>query len=580
MCGVCGIIFKNYSKGDTYSESVKVMCKNMWDRGPDNSGLWIGKNVVLGHTRLAIMDPSNPMANQPVESENWVLIFNGEIYNFRALRHKLELRGIIFKTDSDTEVLLNHIQEYGIDQTLTVLNGIFAFCAYEKSSGKTHLVRDQLGIKPMYFWLDPKLETFWFASTPAAIVEANVEATGQSWDLNKQAVFSFFHLGAPGARPSFFNKLNRLRPAEHMVVNNKLEVSKNRYWTPSFNKLDIEEAVTEVILMEKETHVNSSVFLSGGIDSSVMAAVLSDVKGFHLSSPEEKYAKYVSDFLKIPLKVREFSNDIDFDKLLNKYSASSGEASASSPIPLMVAELITSDGYKVAFSANGADELFFGYHRTTIPELKPEAFTALDYEQSSVKSHEDQYYHIFRDESSIIIPDFDSPKNRQSTRELYEINELDGDFPESAHHRWFELQTYVGCDLNPTLDFASMACSLEVRVPFLNRNLVEIALSHDGNDFVSSDYGRKQPLKRLLKKFGFHPSLWSRSKVGFSIPDDIVKKRDDGINIHLEELEERNLFKLGVSKQNSARDYIYLNSAIQAFNIWARVWVDSGKVSI
>ena len=114
----------------------------------------------------------------------------------------------------------------------------------------------------------------------------------------------------------------------------------------------------------------------------------------------------------------------------------------------------------------------------------------------------------------------------------------------------------------------------------VNRNLVEIALSHDGNDFVSSDYGRKQPLKRLLKKFGFHPSLWSRSKVGFSIPDDIVKKRDDGINMHLEELEERNLFKLGVSKQNSARDYIYLNSAIQAFNIWARVWIDSGKVSI
>jgi asparagine synthase (glutamine-hydrolysing) len=576
MCGISGIIFVNNEKIISYKSNVEKMCVSMKDRGPDSSSTWQGRNTVLGHTRLAIMDPENTLADQPVESKNWTLVFNGEIYNFRALKKQLKNKGVNFKTDSDTEVLLYYIEFFGIKKTLSNINGIFAFGAYDKRSDKLHLVRDHLGIKPLYYWFNEESKSFWFSSTPASIVDASETR----WNLNYESVFSFFHLGGAGTRDTFFHGIKRLRPAEHLVVDKNLNTKANYYWSPQFREGNLEEKVIETILKEKEAHVESAVFLSGGIDSSVMAAVLSDIKGFHLSSPELKYAQYVAKYLGIQLKVKEYTSDVSFDDLLSRYSKSSGEASASSPIPLMVADLIAEEGFKVAFSANGADELFFGYPRTTSPCLKPENFTALDYEQISVKTDEEQHYHIFRDESAIRIPKLNKPILKQSCNDLYELRNIGDGFPKSTINRWYELQTYIANDLNPTLDFASMACSLEVRVPFLNYELVELALSKDSNHFISADYGRKYPLKKMLKNIGFHPSLWSRAKMGFSIPDEIMRKREKNIGIHREELKERNLFKLGISKQNSARDYIYLNSAIHAFNIWARVWIDSGKVKV
>ncbi len=576
MCGICGIYGFNLELNENITQSVKKMCVSLKDRGPDHSSVWNGESVVLGHTRLAIMDPTSEVANQPVHTDSWALVFNGEIYNFKEIRKALEGKGVVFESNSDTEVLLKTIDFYGISNALKKINGIFSFCAYEKESKKIYLVRDRLGIKPLYFSIDKENNAFWFASTPAAIVNASEK----QWKLDYNSVFSFFHLGAAGTRSTFFSGINRLRPAEWMVIDQNLDIKTEYYWSPEYREGNIEEQVLNSILGEKESHVNSAVFLSGGIDSSLMTHILSDVEGFHLSSPELKYAEYVAEYVGIDLKVKEYTHDVSFDELLEKYSMSSGEASASSPIPLMVSQLITDCNYKVAFSANGADELFFGYPRTPSPEIRAENYTALDYEQISAKTDEEQYYHIFRDEKSIIIPPFETKITKAQITEMYDIRGIDSVFSQSANNRWFELQTYVANDLNSTLDFSSMACSLEVRVPFLDYKLVEIALSHDSNQLLSSDYGRKKTLKRMLKNRGFHPSLWSRQKVGFSIPSHIVSKLEKSVGLHMKELEERGLFKLGVSTMNSARDYIYLNSAVHAFNVWARVWIDSGKVIV
>ncbi len=574
MCGICGIyVFNDDQKTQIY-EFVTKMRVSMNDRGPDHTSTWVGDSIILGHTRLAIMDPQSEVPNQPVQSHKWVLVFNGEIYNFRQLRKELENKGIMFSSNCDTEVLINLIEIYGIDETLNRINGIFAFCAFDKLSRKIYLARDRLGIKPLYYWLDNENGHFWFASNPAAIVNA----AEKTWKLNYLSVFSFFHLGAPLTRATFFSGIERLRAAESMVIDPNLNIVTKYYWSPSYREGNIDEQIIKSILGEKESHVDSAVFLSGGIDSSLMTAILSDVEGFHLYSPELKYAQYVADHVGINLKVREYTNDVSFDELLEIYSVSSGEASASSPIPLMVSQLIAQEGYKVAFSANGADELFFGYPRTPVPELLPQNYTALDYETPPVKTEEDQYYHIFRDETSIKIPNLAKEINKRDIIELYDIRGLDGGFPASAANRWFELQTYVGGDLNPTLDFASMACSLEVRVSFLDYKLVELALSYDSNQLISCDYGRKSPLKMMLKHRGFHPALWSRQKVGFSIPSEVMAKREKSIKKHSKELKHRGLFHLGVSNKNTARDYICLNSAVHAFNIWARVWMDNGKV--
>ncbi|TLS76041.1 asparagine synthase (glutamine-hydrolyzing) [Mariprofundus erugo] len=574
MCGISGIFGFNSSQKESAVRAVIDMNASMADRGPDNQSYWCSDAVVLGHTRLAIMDPANSLANQPFQTVNWVLAFNGEIYNFRCLRKELEYKGYTFQTESDTEVLAALIEHYGVENALEKINGIFAFCAFNKNSGKLYLVRDRLGVKPLYYFVDKQSRCIWFASTPAAIVLAN----DRTWNLDYVSVFSFLHLGASHTKGTFFSGIQRLRGAQCLTVDANFNISIEYYWEPLYREGSLQEQVVESILGQKETHVNTAVFLSGGIDSSLMASILSDVEAFHLASPEIDYAKYMADHVGIKLNVREFTRGVEFDELLQKYSLSSGEASASSPIPLMVSQLISEHGYKVAFSANGADELFFGYSRTPVPELRPSNYSALDYDGVSVSSNDEQFYHIFRDEKSINIPKLGRPIDRTQLVGLYDIRPIDDAFPESAKNRWFELQTYVCGDLNPTLDFASMACSLEVRVPFLDHRLVELALSQDGNQLISSDFGRKATLKKMLKQRGVHPALWSRNKVGFSIPCEVLERRNKQVRKHTKELQERGLFVRRSAAKNSARDNIYLDAAIHALSIWARIWIDSGKV--
>ncbi len=393
MCGICGIYSFNSTDIEKNKNQVSFMCDLMRDRGPDHKGILENESVVLGHTRLAIMDPLNNLADQPIESNNWIMVFNGEIYNFRKIKAELLVKGRVFKTESDTEVLLLCLEEYGFETTLEKINGIYAIAAINKQDGKLYLVRDRLGIKPLYYYFDKEHKKFIFSSTPASIAKT----ARKSWDLDYKSVFSFFHLGAPSTKGTFFKGINRLRPAQYMIINQNQEIDKTGiYWTPEVREGEIDEKVKEIIQLEKEAHVSSAVFLSGGIDSSVMAAILKDVEGFHLSSPEQKYAEYVAEKLGFKLKIREFADNLDFDEILKRYAISSGEASASSPIPLLVSELIAQEGYKVAFSANGADELFFGYPRTPAKDLKDFNNTALDYEQTSYLTDEEQYYHIFR----------------------------------------------------------------------------------------------------------------------------------------------------------------------------------------
>lgn len=576
MCGVAGIVTAFGAMSNELHSCVELMCKSLHDRGPDYSATWSNHSVSLGHTRLAIMAPGDANANQPMQAGNWVLTFNGEIYNFTELRSELEDKGYRFRTDGDTEVLARLLEEDGIDKSLEKISGIFAFCAYDTENEIAYLVRDRLGVKPLYYWQDQSNNTLWFSSTPAAIVNAGTN----SWSLNRDSVFSFFHLGAPLATETFFDGIVRVRPAEMIEINiSSHDISFSYYWNPEFRDGRVEDYIEQAILREKESHVESAVFLSGGIDSSLMTLILSDVKAFHLSSSELLYAEYIASKAGVELEVKEYLSEINISKLLIKYARSSGEASASSPIPLLVSELLSSEGYKVAFSANGADELFLGYPRTPTPELLPENMTSQGYETASVSTN-GQRCHIFRNENAINIPGVNSAHYTQDLHDLYGLRTLDKDFPPSAHHRWLELQTYVAHDLNPTLDFSSMSFAVEVRVPFLDHQLVEKCLSVDANEFIKSDYGRKYPLKKMLKKRGVSPALWSRSKVGFSMPEKLIRERRQQIRDSLVFLDKMNLFTMDETSNYTIRDEQYLHSAAHAFSAWSKVWIKSGKVSI
>jgi len=184
MCGIGGIIFKNMCSNEQETLSKLEIIKTVQhNRGPDSSGIYYDDTTFLVHNRLSIID-LNPTGAQPMEYGDWIIVFNGEIYNYKELKLSLIDDGIQFNGASDTEVLLALISSKGISKTLELINGIFAFCAYNKMTKEFHLVRDRMGEKPLFYYIDEN-ETLYFASNPSAIVKAIPEKT---WTLDKDGL--------------------------------------------------------------------------------------------------------------------------------------------------------------------------------------------------------------------------------------------------------------------------------------------------------------------------------------------------------------------------------------------------------
>lgn len=576
MCGISGVFLR---KPHAPHEAARAesgnrrMIAHQRLRGPDAQGAWKTAGVFFGHTRLAIMDPLNDGSRQPAESGRYVLAFNGEIYNFRQLRADLS-RDVDFRTDGDTEVLLRALDRWGVKDTLDALNGIFAFAAYDKQEDALHLVRDRLGVKPLYAYRAER--ALWFASSPAAIVKG----VGGRWDLDYAGLYAYFRLGAPFGERTLFRGILRVLPAEHLIADSRGGLRGRRYWTPRVRPASLDEAVPAAVRRQREAHVPSALFLSGGVDSTTLAAFLDGVDLFHLDSEEKRYAEYVAGFMKRPLRTRSYADGLEFDAFNESYVETSGEPSASAPIPFLISHAMRDAGYKVAFSGNGADELFLGYARTPAPELREANWPAHGYEAGPSRSRRDQFRRIFRKAENFSVPRLreageDLRNDEWITRPL---TDLPPGFPESAHTRWFELQTYVQYDLNATLDFASMSCSLEVRVPFLDHVLVEAVLSTSANVLVTADVGRKTPLKMLLKRRGFHPLLWARKKRGFSVPAAAGGRRKKRLRRAVMELETQGFLVLHDCCAPGSRDREYLSVAAHAFAAWKKKWIDTGFV--
>ncbi|MFK5920716.1 MAG: asparagine synthase (glutamine-hydrolyzing) [Verrucomicrobiota bacterium] len=585
MCGIAGYFRledKQAPRQDARS-AIDAMNIAQKTRGPDHADIWESQKdpssgnsrCVLGHTRLSILD-LNERSNQPMVRKRWALAFNGEIYNFRAVKIELESEGISFETTGDTEVLLQALETWGVDKTVEKIAGMFAFAAYDQETHTLHLVRDRMGIKPLYYCV--RDGAVYFASSPAAIVKGI--GTDADWKLNWDALYSYFLLGATSGSDSLFEGVKKVDAAEAISFRNDACLERKRYWTPQPRQGDLAQILKTVVDEHREADVPTALFLSGGVDSSVLAALMGNVDCFHLRSEETDMARYVAEKMGSELTVCDPLKDVDYEEILEDYARTSGAPSASSPIPYLVSKSIRAAGYPVAFSANGGDELFHGYSRTPSPELNQSFMPSNGYETPSVDCLVKQIRSIFRSPENFSLPG--SPQSSQSFIDLFESMENRyhlPDFPKSASHRWLELQTYVLQDLNPTLDYASMAHSVEVRVPFLDHRIVEAALTADANQHITVDYGRKSPLKELLDQHGFHPIIWARQKMGFSLAPDAIAKLQERRLQSLGELKRDGFLAVDARTGETWRDLTYLGSAAQAFLAWKRVWIDTGIVA-
>lgn len=509
MCGISGIV--NTKK---VFSTVQMMVQQN-HRGPDGRGIWCSEDeiVSLGHNRLAILDLTEA-GHQPMQSERYALTYNGEIYNYKEWGYN----------GNDAAGLLQLIEEHGIEYALKQTNGMFAMGVYDKLEGKAHLIVDRMGQKPLYY---TKVgDVFAFASSSAALLHLK-----DRWKISEAGLQSYWKLGSTmECIWSDIYKVNASEWVTYDIATGRITIQ--RYWEPQYqsNTNDIESLVLDSIQKVKVSDAPIHIFLSGGVDSSVVASQFISGNAIHLAGPEQAYAEQVAKRFNLNLKVVT-PKEVDPVESMRDYSLKCAEPSMAGLIPWITAREAAVYS-KVAISANGADELFFGYDRT------------------SQDVNQVQVDHIFR-------------RCVGGGRRVPDIDER------LSAGRWLELMTYVQHDLNKTLDFASMAHSLEVRNPFLDHRLVEMALSQP-----QEQVGRKRLLKSMLNRIGFGKWFTDRPKMGFTLytkPLRWEELQNEAYDWCIREGWLRLLAPPG------KRDLMYLRASAFGFKMWWEIW--EGKIA-
>lgn len=557
MCGIVGQI-NLYEKLDQIR--FKDMLATLKHRGPDGKGVHISKGgkKALGHHRLSFLDLSKsglqPMPNN--DGTVWVT-FNGEIYNYLDLKKELS-ENYTFRTQTDTEVILAAYQTWGV-AFVNRLKGMFAIGILDESKNQLHLIRDRFGIKPLYYGV--RNQQLVFASELKAIIKSNVF----SKELDKSAIADYFVYRYVPSPKTIWEGVNKLPPA-HFITFDLVSLSGEpvSYWelkssNKTINADELVRLTKKKLLNSVEQHLQADVpigsFLSGGYDSSALALWMKEEAhppqtysiGFdNWDKSEHQHAQTVADSLGLQNK-RVIANHESLS-LLNKMPKVYDEPIADiSIIPtFMVSELARKE-VKAVFSGEGADEIFGGY--TWQHEFFSQTYTNnwLQKLKNILKPDDlvDFYAH------SMAMGWFD----RDELKKLLHPN-LHGSIPQDVH--WFyrksynklltpfkaiqqlDIKCFMGELVLTKVDRASMANSLEVRVPFLDHELVEHIFSYDESCYIDNNQTKNILFKTV--KNSLPKSILERKKQGFVGPDDYYMN----MGLYKEVLQESNLVKANI----------------------------------
>ena len=542
MCGFVGFCSKNVKDKNV----IKEMNNQIIHRGPDSDGYYFDKDVNFGFRRLSIIDlheGSQPILN---ESGDTAIIFNGEIYNYQELREDLVAKGYKFKTHTDTEVILHGYEEYGEEGILAKLRGMFAFTIWDSKKEKLFGARDHFGIKPYYYaLLDGDLlfgsEVKSFLKYPKFKKEVNEKA------LKHYLVFQYNPL-----EETFFKGVKKLRPGHYYIYENgKMEIKTYYNLTLDYNDMTFDEAVGKIekeveesVKYHKISDVEVGSFLSGGVDSSyVVATALPDKtfsvgfdnKGFN----ETMYAKELSDSLGIKNFAKLITPD-EFFEGINKVQYYSDEPHANlSSVPLYFLSKLASEQVKVVLSGEGADELFAGYNEyaDALPQRMyrklPFSLRHKLYLKYKDRKHfrgqtiilkygqkvEDRYIgpaEIMTDElaNSLVTSKYKNAEtSRDLTKKYYdEVKNMD----DVSKRLYLDMKMWIVEDILLKADKMTMANSIELRVPLLDKKMWELArtipVRHKVHNEITK-YAFRTAAKNKL------PEDWAkRRKLGFVVP--------------------------------------------------------------
>ncbi len=545
MCGFAGYITEN-GKAPEYKDNLIEMMNSIKHRGPDDEGTHIDDMAGMGFRRLSIIGITNgkqPMYN---EDESIVVTFNGEIYNYQTIKEKLIKKGHIFKTDADTEVLVHGYEEYGKD-LLQKLRGMYAFAIWDIKKKEMFMARDIFGIKPLFYTQTDK--DFVFGSEIKAILKFPTVKK----DLNEEALESYLSFQYSILKETFFKGIYRLPPA-HCLTWKDGKVTVERYWEPVFDTDDnitFDEAVkmtNDVMKNSIEAHKISDTevggFLSGGVDSSYIVARSNLDKTFSVGFDYPKcneipLAKTLSDYVGVKNTSKLISTEeffTEFPKIMNHVDEPLSDPSS---IALYFLCKLASENVKVVLSGEGSDELFGGYNIYKSPfalapmykiprpvrrglaktfQKLPFRFKGKNYVIRAGQDLEERYIgnaYIFKTKEVYKL--LKNPKKKYTPQSITKpIYDKVKDKDDITKMQYIDINTWLWGDILNKADTMSMAHSLEVRVPFLDREVAKVAFSIPVKHRVD-----KHETKRYFRKAAneFMPDITAeRKKLGFPIP--------------------------------------------------------------
>ncbi len=613
MCGICGVSFQSKERAPNL-RILKKMCDSLTHRGPDDSGQMVRQSCGLAMRRLSIIDLQT--GRQPISTSdnNYTIVFNGEIYNYRELRQELEKKGHAFETATDTEVILKGYIEFGNDIPKH-LNGMFAFAIWDRPNQKLFIARDRLGIKPLYYYWDN--EKIVFGSEIKAILQSpDIQKTIDPIALNQFITFEYI----PAPR-SIFKEIKKLEPGHSLTyIQGKLQIQSywslqpsEDQWTEADAQDRLRELVNDSVRLRLVSDVPLGAFLSGGIDSSIIVSQMAGlmdrpVKTFSIGFKESSYnelryaravaQKYNTEHheLTIESKVLEWT-----EKLIHHLDEPFGDFSI---FPTYLVSQMARENVTVALSGDGGDELFAGYdtyraHRfdRRFYHLLPKIVKHKMIEPWSAGLVPTEKKKGLINSVKRFVEGTTLPKSIMHARWMVFLSELERSqlFTESVQnelqedpyehiHRYaddvpnldditrtgyVDVKSYLVDNILVKVDRMSMATSLEARVPFLDHRIVEFAYS----------LPPKLKMNGLKTKYLLTKTFWddfptevqNRDKQGFSIP---IKNwiREDLKPMMLDLLNEKRLKEQGFLNPqfvNQLVDSHLKGNANHSHKLWA-----------
>lgn len=597
MCGITGWWSKN---SPVNRELFDRMRDTLSHRGPDGFGSYFSENynLALGHRRLSFLDLGES-GKQPICNEDqtiWLTI-NGEIYNYIELREILISKNHIFKSNTDSEVVIHAYEEWGIDM-IKKLEGMFAFGLWDEKNQKLILARDKFGIKPLYYYLDS--EQLIFASEIKAIIE-NTDIKREIDFTSLSEYFIYRYIPSP---KTIFKNIYKVEPAHFLEISNDLDIKKTEYFKLEIHN-QIEKQKTSIKEIDKilkksvEIHIRSEVpvgsFLSGGYDSTAIVKYFSEFeKGFNTFSigfndwdgSEHHFAKIVANKFGTShhSEILDSSSLDILDDLMYFYDEPIADISI---IPTYQVSKLASKHNKAVLSGEGADELFAGYtwHRNYLWnitkkqikdskkwgwELPVNNFDVDSYSKAMAMGNfdTDELKQLLSPELHKYIP--------EDTKSFYRKH-FDENIPRPKRFQILDIKCFMGELVLTKVDRASMANSLEVRVPFLHSDICNKMLGLDPSVYFDKKK-QKIILRRILK--GTVPSvILKRKKQGFTGPDKYYMD----FEWYRKNLENSELVKAGIIN-NQAID-LYLENQdhwrlwkIAVLEKWYQKWMTTNNV--